>query len=604
MDETNQNLPPVQTPPQEPQLAPAEPATPIVTVAPEKFSLKAFLKENKWSVWLITGSLVVIAIAAFFAFRKPSSNVPTQPNVSVNIDAPDKISSGSEVIYKINVKNDDSSTIRNVTVDLVYPNGFTFVDSSPKPSKLNGTQFALPSMDSGQSATIMIKGDIQGNADEVKTISATMHYRFANFSSDFIVQAQAQSHITTADFALDFSGPTAINTDQEVTYTLNYANYTDKQVSGLRISMITPTAFVVSASSPQPSLGKTWDLGTLDSNSTGKITITGAFKNANIGDNQTFTAKAEGSVDDKPSYVLSTGQLQVTIAQTPLEASVSMDATSLGKDVVSPGDNLQYKVAFRNNGSSPARGVIVTAHLDGEAFDLDRISASRANVNGDTITWDASQNDELESLGSGEGGEFTFSVPVFNPATRSNRKELTVRVSLDIKSQGFDQPFAGKEASAKVQTVADITKAVTYVSGSNPPIIGLSTTYMVIIGLKNETNDITDGKMTFNLPNASSFSTAAVNSEERANVTYEANSKKITWNVGKLVAHAGGFVPQRKLQFNNTVTPGISLKGSPITLVNNIKFTGTDSFTLKPISLSEPSILSTDEPSGQGTVGQ
>ena len=114
-----------------------------------------------------------------------------------------------------------------MTLDLVYPQGFTFKDSVPKPTKLNGTQFGLPPLDPNQETTIMIKGDVQGNAGETKSLNAIMHYRFSNTNtSEFVVSSQSQTQIKTADIAIQIDGPASVNSTQDVTYVITTLIYT------------------------------------------------------------------------------------------------------------------------------------------------------------------------------------------------------------------------------------------------------------------------------------------------------------------------------------------------------------------------------------------
>ncbi len=592
MEEINQNP---QTPPEPtPQPEVATPQTPT-PIEPEKFSLKSFFKENKWAIWLLTGSILLIALAAYFVLRTPSSNEPSQPNVALSIEAPDQIASGSEVIYKVHVKNSDSAAIKNISLDMVYPNGFTYNDATPKPTKLTGTQFGLPTMEPGEETVLMIKGDIHGNAGEIKTISATMHYSFSNFNSTFVAQTQAQSQITSADLALQFDGPTqALNAQQE-TYTLNYANYTDKVITGLKISVTLPDGFQLTNADPKATSNNTWQIGDLNPNNSGRISLTGTFKNVKAGDQELFTAKAEGSVNGSSSYVLSTGQLQVNISSVPLEAVISYNpGPNDDQSSVSPGESVTYNIDYRNNGDSPARAVIITAVLNGEGYDLNRITASGANVNGNRITWDASQNSRLESLAAGDSGSLSFSVPVSRPATRGASKNMTLTTHTEIISSGLNQPYIGSDLALKIQTVVDVSSSVAFVSGANPAKVGQSTTYNVSITLKNETNDVVNGKMTMSLPSAIGFTTGSINADEKANVTYDSGTKKLTWTIDKLVAHAGSFTPPRKLTFNITANPGVNLRGASISLVTNQKFTATDSFTNLPISISPDAITSPD----------
>ncbi len=561
--------------------------------------MDSFLKQNKWPIITIILSILALAIAGYFIFRAPSS-APDQPKISLSIDAPNQISSGSEIVYKINVENKDNASIKNISLDVIYPQGFSYADSVPKPTKLNGTQFSLPIIDPAQSASIMIKGNIQGNADETKTLSAVMHYQFSNASANFIAQAQGQSQIKTANIVLQFDGQATANNAQDLSYILNYSNYTDQVVSNFKITLTLPKNFNLKRATPPASLGNNvWQFGDLAAGANGKIVLLGSFQNALSGDQQVFTAKAEGSSAAGPVFVLSAAELPIAIAATPLATEVHLQNSTA--ESVKPGASLSYEISYVNNSPDPISGVTVTATVSGP-FDLSSLRPQNGRLQGNVVSWDASGVPNLAAVGAGAGGKLVFTVNVKNPPTKANDKNMLLTVQPAMQSSRFQQPFDGLALTLKIESSPSLATSATYQAGAKPLTVNQGTSYAVEIDLRNGTNDVTGATMTMNLPNTFNFDLANVNTEERGNVNYDRSTKKIIWNVGTLAANAGSFSAMRKLILLVTVIPGASSGGQPITLVNNIDFSGVDSFTNKSIELSKQDLSTLDDTAGVSIV--
>ncbi len=582
----------IQTTPKQPNIPATEPEAPV-----------SFYKQNKWAIWTIVASVLVLSVAIYFIFRTPSSSKNIQPKVTLSIDAPQTVATGSELIYKVRVKNNDSDSIKNISLDLVYPQGFTFLDSVPKPTKLNGTQFGLPPLDPSQETTIMIKGDVVGNASETKTLNAIMHYRFSNTNtSEFVASAQSQTQIKTADVAIQIDGPGSVNASEDVTYIVSYSNFTTETISSFSISATLPKEFNVLSSEPKANFNSTWNIGDLKANQSGQIKLLGNFKGAHTGDQLTISVQANGSIKGDPSFALTAAQLFVDISSQPLSADVSIDATS-NANYVKAGDHLIYKVSYKNNSSFVATGVHLSATLaPSAAYDLESIRAEGAVVDNNVVSWDGAQISKLAALAPGDGGDLRFTVSLKSPITRTSQKNISVSVASEIRSNENTQPFKGQSSILKVLTDADLSTSLTYYSGAKPAKVGSVTTYQVNIALSNSTNDISGSKLTLNLPNSSSFDTKSLNPEEVANVSYDQSIKKLVWNIGSVPAHAGEFVPSRNLQFNVSITPGTTNRGSQMTLVSNIVFNGTDSFVAVPVNLTADDITTANDPNTVGGI--
>ncbi len=572
-------------------------ATPAATTASAGGSVPkkpSFWRENKWAIWLIGGAIAVFGLLALMVMRNINAPGSANPKVNLAISAPNQVPSGSELIYKIQINNNDNSAIKKVSLDLLYPQGFIFEDSTPKPNKLDGTHFDIANLDPGQNAVIMLKGSIIGNAGETKTLNAVLHYQFANFSSDFISQSQSGTQITASNVALQFKGPQQVSGNQSSTYQISYANIANHDLNGLKLTLNIPNNFQVLSYSPQPDLGTTWDLGDLPINGTNSISITGAFNDNNAGDQFSFVAEIDGPDTNGQSIVYSNSSYQVSIVAPQLEADLSQqNAQAQGQSasgssgiIAKPGDTMQFKINYKNNDITAATGVILSATIDGAAADLSTVLANNAAISGNTITWNASQVSAFASLQPGQSGELDFSFRIKDPATRTDAQDMTVSLHTDMKSNEYSQPFESPETQIKIASVVGISGSAAYVSGANPVSAGQTTVYRVTISARNSTNAIDSAVLTMNLPNSGGFDITSINSAEQANVTYDNNTKKITWNLGTLKAHTGDFSPLRKLQFNVEIQPSAANSTQQMTLVNNISFSGTDSFTQQNVSQS------------------
>ncbi len=589
--ETNTNFtPPIQTP------------DPITSTFRDR--LRLFYIENKWAVWTIAITLLITGVFIFFMFWSPSAPSSSQ-DVNLSITAPSEIASGSEIVYKIEFKNKESALVKDAVIDLVFPSGFTFKDSVPEPESLGGTHFTVQSIEPGQSGTIMVKGQIFGNVGEEKAISGVMRYRFANSSSEFAVQAQGQSKIISSNVLLQFDGPFKTSNGQNVTYTLSYTNTTDEDLNELKLNIDTPTSFRVISQDPKPDSGAIYNIAELKAREKRTITFVGVFENAKVGEDQVFAATVEGLDETGRSYTLSSTQYSVTISQDPLTAEISArNATNNSETIVNPGDIVDYRIRYHNYDSAAAHGVIISVKLVGDAFDISSIDAPNASFQNGLISWDASQVSQLANLGANQGGEVNFRVRLKNPATKTSAKNLTIAANASIKSYEFEQPFISSDVVMKIATVLKFDTSVVYKSGAQPPIPDESTTYTASLSIQNASNDIEGAVVSFNLPNSSTFDMESLNAEEKSKVVYDRNSRKITWTVGKVAAHAGTIGPARKLIFDVTITPVPANLRKPMILANNIKFNATDSFTKQTISLSDISDISTiQDKSGQGIVG-
>lgn len=567
---------------------------------------KEFFRSNKWYILASVLGLLIIAVLAFFAFRKQTPEPTKKANIALEIIAPDTAPTGGEVIYKIQITNNDSADLVGMNLELVYDDGVTYVSSTPPADNAPlGSRFPVPDLGTGQNAVLMIKTMASGNVNEQKRLTAKLRYKFSNFNSEFTEETTQTLRLVAADIILDVTGPEKITTVVPAKYDIFYRNDSEKSISNARIQVTYPSEFKFDSSEPSPSLGKNiWNISNLGKNESGKISFTGNFDGARTGQAVIFKIEFLAQDDAGGFFTQSSTTYMTNIDSQPL--SVEQKLLNQGQsqnNVVNPGESLQYELKFQNNTNVVATGLSVVAQVDSKAVDSSSIRADGGLVEANTITWNASSVPKLEKLNPGESGTIQFSVQVKDPAVKDSSKNLTVVTSAKIKSNENRDFLQGNNITIKIASPASIQRSMTTVSGAIPPKVGQDTTVQVSVAIRNSSNDLREGVMVGYIPLGVNFDKSSVVSTENAAVKYDSATGKITWTVGKLAAHSGSSVPLRTLKFNVSFKPTANQVGQQVTLFKTISFSAKDDFTEQAISLKSQDISTDDLPGeGQGRV--
>ena len=569
-----------------------------------RFSVKSFYSNNKWYVWAIVVGLVIIATLSFFAFRTQKAS-PTKPaNVEVDITAPETAPSGGEVIYKIKVENHDAASLVDMDLEVLYPEGVSYVSSTPKAENLSGSSFQVPDLSNGQNATLIIKTIAQGNINDSKTLVAKLHYKFDNFNSEFVKEASHTVRLVASDVVLDVTGPDTADSAQVVSYDVFYRNNSSREIDNSRIQITYPEGFTFADSEPDPSLGQNiWNIGQLKASATGKISFQGAFKSAQPGQAATF--KVEFLVLDDNGNFFTQGSTTYTTSISSQPLRVEQKLTSGGSNgVVKPGESLSYEIKYQNTTDVVASGTTIVAEFDSKAIDLSTIRSESGRVQDGTITWDASGVSTLERLGPNQSGTVRFTAQVKDPAAKDNSTNLTITSKVKIKANEYKDFMAGNDLTLKVSSPSSLKVSTAYSSGSLPPKAGTESKFTVTLELRNATNAYQEGVLVGFVPTGVSYDASMLPSDMASQVKFDASTGKLTWNVGKLEANTGSFSPLRKLTFGVRFTPSSAQVGQDVALFKNITFTAKDSFTEQSISLTADQISTNSLGDGSGRVVQ
>ena len=99
-------------------------------------------------------------------------NVISAP-ITLEVLAPQSVSSGDSVDYQINYKNDGEEVINNIIVATKYSDGFTFSSANPKASRDNNS-WDIGNLQPGQAGKIIVSGKLEGERENIKKIEASI----------------------------------------------------------------------------------------------------------------------------------------------------------------------------------------------------------------------------------------------------------------------------------------------------------------------------------------------------------------------------------------------------------------------------------------------
>ncbi|HEX8993679.1 MAG TPA: hypothetical protein VF803_00310, partial [Candidatus Paceibacterota bacterium] len=171
--------------------------------------------------------------------------------------------------------------------------------------------------------------------------------------------------------------------------------------------------------------------------------------------------------------------------------------------------------------------------------------------------------------------------PVAITGIAQTKVTFTSNVSLGAQALHFSGPFSE--------------------TGPMPPVVGQSTTYAIVLSLKNSSNALADGVVSTVLPPYVTFVGADMSSNEQ--VSYDDTTRTVTWSLGDVKAGAGYTSAPRQAAFQVSFTPSLSQVGSSPQLTGSVGFQGTDRFAQTSVTsqASAPTTqLTSDQQFSQG----
>lgn len=519
----------------------------------------SFWQKYQKSVWigLVSMAVLTAALLTYLLFFRQS--LPQQKfagDVRVTVTAPEELSSGSETSYTVKIENRSNTSLLNQQLEIFYPSGFTFVDSTPDATSPGGRQFVFSDLAPGREENLTIVGRLDGELQEIKILGVKLHYVPENFKSEFVAAGRAETTLLAPDLTLAISAPAQAIVGQIVNYEIRVSNVSTRNFANLVIRPRYPEKFVLRLASPTPDPTGQWRITNLD------VARAMVFKASGVllGEpGQDAAVSAELLLKNPDGdFVLSHKSVAFTTLKPPPLALTARLVSD--RDTVRVGEDTAVEISYRNISETGLTNVQVRLVIASPSMTSLRLTADQAVVRDNIISWIPATASALGVVNPGASGKFSASLTLTDRLVKNLQKNPVLSTRLEFLSSEVPEPLSLPGFDRQVETEVSIQAKARSLGENN---------YRVEIALANTVNDVTDGELVARVANPGSAIT------KLENATYSDVTGVLRWRVGAIFPFAGSFHEAPVLTFEITAPEPV--------LLRDLKFSGQDQFTGNPV---------------------
>jgi len=526
----------------------------------------------------------VILVAIIFLYR---GSMFSKEILRLEILGPETAKIGDEIEYTVQYKNNGNFVLENPKLTFVLP------DNSLAEEGRNILTKELDDIYPGNQESVKFKARLLGKDGDIKTAKASISYTPKNITATYESDTTFNTKIDADSITLDFDLPTKAEKGKNLQYSMNYFSNVDYSLENLSIKLDPTSGFDFISADPASLDNLEWKLQTLSKAQGGRINVTGLVL-ADTNQDLIFSATI-GMWQNGNFIAIKQVIANVQVIQPLLFISQQINGSS--NYVASPGENLHYRVFFRNIGSTPFDNLFMVVKLDGSALDMSSIQVGmggQVQPGDNMIVWDQNHVPTLSYLDVQQQGEVDFDVKVKSDWTLSSADINGTVITDSVNISQITQKFETKVSSGLVisQKAYYVSSNITN-SGLIPPKVGQATTYTVNWEIKDYFSDAKNVKVKATLPENVSLTGQIFPQNELSNFSFDSASREIVWSVGDILAGTGVNGDPVALYFQVSLVPTASQKGKSTGIIGPVQISGENQFTNTAISSQDSGVSTT-----------
>ncbi|MBI2446424.1 MAG: hypothetical protein HYV51_01215 [Parcubacteria group bacterium] len=522
--------------------------------------------------------------------------------VDFNISGPTQAASGEQITYQISYWNNTNQILQNANLTVRYPQEAVVAGGKIIQN------VDLGNIGIGGGGKIEVNLAFVGSDKSIQKLQAVLSYKPQNTVSTFENEAVKEVAINGSALTVDFKAPETVLPNIRNVYIIHYKNNTEEVLKNVSIEASYPQDFNFVSSDRVPAKSNNvWNLGDLNPNEEGNITVLGILRN-------TESANFELAIGIRESdkfFKFSRSSAQINLTASPIAVDISVNNQS--SITINPGDFLQFKISYKNNTSITLSDIVLKAKLDGLMYDFSSLKTKGFyNGSDNAITWNAGNTAEFKNLEPAATGEVEFQITVkpqyiirtfrdknFLLQVLATMETPTVPPSLAVKLLSVSSDLALKvNTKAELKTKGYYYDTVIKNSGPLPPKVSKTTTYTIHWQVANYSNDLDKVIVKTVLPEGVSWQSKKAGAGA-ATLEYNDRTSELTWNIGKLPAGTGLLLDPYEVIFQVALTPSIKNVNTIMPVISDSNLTAEDIFTGIGVTASAPA-LKTDMPDDLG----
>lgn len=543
---------------------------------------------NKFLIGSLVFFVLALAVAAFIFLG--GLNMISSNNLDIKVVAPSSISSGEELLMSLSIVNGNRTDLDSVALVVDYPVGAQDVGENNK--ILTHDRIDLGTIPKGSSKDYSVRALLFGEKDSIKTFIFKLEYRVKGSNAVFSKEKTVDVSIGSSPLIMQVDYPKEVNSGQEVQMSINLTSNSSIPLKNSLVKIEYPYGFTYKSSNIKPIRDNSiWNVGDLKDGEKKNLTVTGVLIGQNMEDRSFRISSGVQTPDSVGEFDSDLAEASITVGIR--KSFFDLVVSTSDNNVKSIGEYIPISIKWQNTLPDKILNSRVEATLSGNILDRNSVSIQNSgfyeSIN-NRIVWDKNSMPSLEKLMPGADGQTYFSLSsLTNPIQVRSVRNPHIDVHVVMTGDRSDTDANSISVSSTQDIVIKLQSAMTLTSksyrsvgpftniGPIPPRADKETTYTITWVLTNTTNDLKDAVVTGVLPAGVEWKAETSPSSER--ISYDADSRTVSWNVGNISAGAGFTLSPETVSFKVGLTPSVNQISASPHLVRKITSSATDTYT-------------------------
>lgn len=540
---------------------------------------------NKYFFGSLLFFLVSVGIAAFIFLG--GLNTISSNNIAMDITAPTSISSGEELSIGLSIKNENRTTLEDVTLFIDYPSGTESVLEENK--TISHEEVNLGTVENGEVKDHSLRVVLFGEKDSVKNFIFRIEYKVKGSNAVFSKEKTYEVLIGSSPIILEIDYPKEVNSGQNIALNISVTSNSSVPIKDTLLKIEYPYGFTYKDSNVKPVRDNSvWSVGDLKNGDKKIISINGVLVGQNLED-RSFRVSAGTKIDNV--FDFDTPLISSLITMGIRKSFFDLSVDSYNSGISNPGVSNNTSISWQNTLPDKIVDSTIEVRLSGNALDRSKVSVGDQGFYRsveDIIIWDKNTTNGLSDMSPGDSGRVSFSVAsmvnLVQPKLIKN-PQINLKIVMSGERVGRDggRVTSTEDVVVKISSVATLTsKSIRNTgpftnTGPIPPKADTETTYTINWVVTNTTSDLKNAVVKSSLPPGVSWKGEISPSSEK--VTYDPDTRMVTWDMGNVSAGAGFTSSPRQVYFKVGIVPSINQVGTVPNLLQQSNFVSNDTNT-------------------------
>ncbi len=367
---------------------------------------------------------------------------------------------GDVVNYVVNAVNNGPDTASNVHINNLLPSQLIGVIAVPSVGTFNNNIWTIPTLASGQTATLTITGSASSSmAGTYTTNTATRLSQTEYNSQPTTTSASVYTKVVSLDIT-NTANNGRLNVGDTGKFTVTVTNNGPDDATNININDLLPSGYSATTTAGNYD-GTTWTINSLASGSSATLTFTGTITPSMAG--ETTTNHATATWTEYPKTITIT---DATIYVKDAEVALSQTTSAT---TVNVGDSITYTVKATNNGPDTATNILINDIIPSGLTNVVVTPSVGSYSNGIWTIPSLASGVEATLTITGNAGSTMAGTNTANTATRTSQTEYNSQPTVTNASVYTNQAnLIISNTGTTPVNVGDIAKFTVTITNNGP----------------------------------------------------------------------------------------------------------------------------------------